>query len=201
MKLQYRLGTAIASTALMFNLLAPAAFADTTVDISGNGSNSDNNVSVNNTSNATINQSNNLTVGLNINSTASTGGNKANGNTGGDVSIDTGNANSTVNITVLGGSNEATIEGCGCNGATDNITVADNGSNTTNNATVKNKKDLTAKQKGNTTVGANVNSKTKTGKNKAKNNTNGTVNVTTGNSTSNVSANVTAGNNTLNITP
>lgn len=201
MKFQYRIGTAIASTALMLNLLAPAVFADTNIEITGNGANSDNSVSVNNTSNVSVTQTNDLVVGLTINSSASTGGNKANGNTGGDVSIDTGNANSTVGISVQGGSNSAEINGCGCNGATDNVTVSGNGSNTTNNATVKNKKKLSASQGGNTTVGASVNSKTKTGKNKAKNNTGGNVSVTTGNSTSNVSANVTAGDNTLNVTP
>lgn len=201
MQFKYRISTAVATGALMMNLLAPAAFADTTVTVEGNGNNSDNNVVVNNTSKLNLNQTNNLVVTFAVNSTANTGGNKANGNTGGDVSIDTGNANSTVNLSVTGGNNVANLGGCLCDNETTNVTVLDNGNGTTNDVKVKNKKKVTANQTGNTVVVAAVDSKAKTGKNKAKNNTNGTVNVTTGNSTSNVTGNVSAGHNTLNVTP
>ena len=180
MKFQYRIGTAVASTALVMNMLAPAAFADTYVEIWGNGSKSDNTADVNNSSNTTVNQTNNSTVTLNVTAKAKTGGNKASGNTGGDTEIDTGNANATANVTVAGGVNAANLTSCGCEDETTTVKVTNNGKKTDNNATVNTSKKKTANQTANSSVSGNVKAKAKTGKNKAKDNTNGSVNVTTG---------------------
>ena len=81
MKLQYRVGTAVASSALMLQLLAPAAFADTTVAITDNGKDSDNSVNVTNNHTSNNTQKNTFTVNLGISAKAKTGGNKANNNT------------------------------------------------------------------------------------------------------------------------
>ena len=198
MKIQYKLGGAVAVSALMMNLLAPAAMAATTITISDNGKKSNNNVSVNNTSNLTLTQTNSLSVGFNINSKASTGGNKANGNTGGDVSIDTGKAVSTVNLTVIGGSNIATVEGCGCE-SDDLVEILGNGKKSDNYAKVTNKKTKTATQINSLGVGGDVKSKAKTGKNKANGNTNGTVDVKTDDATSEVTGSVAVGTNELTL--
>ena len=198
MKIQYKLGGAVAVSALVMNLLAPAAMAATTITISDNGKKSNNNVSVNNTSNLTLTQTNSLSVGLNINSKASTGGNKASGNTGGDVSIDTGKAVSTVNVTVLGGSNIATVEDCGCV-SDDLVEILGNGKKSDNYAKVTNKKTKTATQVNGVGVGGDVKSKAKTGKNKANGNTNGTVDVKTDDATSEVTGSVAVGTNELTL--
>lgn len=201
MKFQYRIGTAVASSALMFQMLAPAAFADTTVTISGNGDSSTNDVNVTNNNSSNITQNNSFTVELNITSEAKTGKNRANNNTGGNVDIFTGDATSTVNVTVAGGDNTVNAQACPCN-TTDNVTVSGNGVNSGNTANVTNNSNQTANQSTNATVKVQkLKSKAKTGKNKANNNTNGTVNVTTGNATDNVTVNVTAPSNTLNVTP
>lgn len=201
MNFKYRIGTAIASSALMFNLLAPAAYADTTVEISGNGNNSTNDVNVTNNNTTNVTQNNSFTVELNITSKASTGKNSANNNTGGNVDIFTGDASSTVDVTVKGGNNTVNAQSCPCN-TTDNVTVSGNGNGSNNTANVTNKSNQTANQTTNATVKVKkLKSKAKTGKNNASGNTNGTVNVTTGNATDNVTVNVTAPSNTLNVTP
>lgn len=193
-----RITAIAASSALVLSLLTPAAFADTTVDISGNGANSTNTVDVKNTDKTTIEQSNTTTVGINITSSANTGGNKANGNTGGDVTIDTGKATSVVDVTVSGSTNELKLPDCGCPAPVDEVTISGNGKDSTNTATVKNKKKLKEKQTNSTTVGANITSKTKTGKNKAKNNTGpGNVEVKTDDATSEVTVTVDAPSNSI----
>ncbi|MBI2032742.1 MAG: hypothetical protein HYT09_03810 [Candidatus Levybacteria bacterium] len=132
---------------------------------------------------------------------AKTGNNEASNNTGGNVTIDTGNATSNVDVNITGGGNTANVS-CACNTTNDTVNVIGNAANTTNTANVTN----TKLKKGTQTNGGSVKvkklkSRAKTGKNKANNNTNGTVDVLTGNATSNVDVNVTTPSNTLNITP
>ena len=123
-----KIGTAIAAASLLASVYAPLVYADTTIEISGNGNNSTNDVNVTNNDTTDINQSNTFTVTLNVSSKAYTGNNKASNNTGGDVTIDTGNATSNVTVNVSGGSNLANIP-CGCANTTDNITISGNGNN------------------------------------------------------------------------
>jgi hypothetical protein len=192
--------TAIAAgSALVLNFLAPAAFADTTVDVSGNGTNSDNTVKVTNVDKNEVTQTNSTVVGININSKANTGGNKANGNTGdGGVTVDTGKAVSSVGVMVAGSTNELTAPDCGCAPANDTVTVSGNGKDSNNKATVKNKNKNKKTQTNGTVVGATITSKAKTGKNKANNNTgSGDVEVKTDDSTSEVTVEVEAPSNTV----
>lgn len=197
MKLQYRIATATASAALVFNLLAPAAFADTIVTIQDNGVKSNNTANVTNTNTVEVNQSNNLTVAVNITANANSGGNKANDNTGGDVSITTGDADATAGLTVTGGVNVANVNSCGC---TDNttVTVKGNGKKTNNKSIVNNTNTVDANQTSNAVVAGSIKAKSKTGKNKSSGNTNGTVAVNTGNSSSNTTVDVTGPVNVLN---
>jgi len=197
MKLQYRVATAVASTALMLNLLAPAAFASTTVEISDNGSHSNNTANVTNNNSVSVNQVSNTTVSLNISTKSSTGGNKANDNTGGDVSITTGDASANTTVNVTGGANIASVNTCGCDNDT-NVTVTGNGKKTNNKSIVKNTDTLTANQIGNFVVAGSIKTKAKTGKNKASGNTNGTVDVSTGGSDSSTMVDVTSPVNVLN---
>lgn len=200
MKFQYRIGTAVASTALVMNMLAPAAFADTTVEILGNGSKSNNTVNVTNNDTVKINQTNNLTVAVNITAKSNSGDNKANGNTGGDTSISTGNANATASLNVTGGVNVANVADCGCDEDT-TVKVNNNGKKSKNKSIVNNTSNKTANQTANATVAGSIKAKAKSGKNKAKNNTNGTVDVETGDSDSHTIVDVVAPVNVLNPTP
>src|SRR3990172_229276 len=140
-----KIGTAIAAASLMASVYAPLVYAHTTIEISGNGNNSTNNVTVTNNDTTDINQSNTFTVTLNVSSKAYTGNNEASNNTGGNVSIDTGNATSNVTVDVSGGYNLANIP-CGCQNTTDNVTISGNGNNSNNTSNVTNKKEKKAKQ-------------------------------------------------------
>ena len=78
---------------------------NTTLINSGNGDNSDNNTSSNQTVIDTINQVNVADIDNNLILTANTGGNSASGNTGGDAYITTGNANVTAQVLNIASNN------------------------------------------------------------------------------------------------
>ncbi len=79
-----------------------------TVSISGNGDNSANNANVSNSSSTTVTINNNATITTNIHGTANSGGNKAENNTGGNVSITTGAV--SVRENVINVVNNANVE-------------------------------------------------------------------------------------------
>lgn len=188
---------------MLLSSVVTAAFADVTAEISGNGSDSINNISIESKNECNVSQKNTTSILTEIESSASTGGNTANGNTGADVTIDTGNATSTVGVSVEGGSNTATnpcccqSNGCDSQPAEQTALISGNGESSINSVTLKKKKTSEVKQKNRTEVLTGVLSKAKTGKNKAKNNTGGTVDVTTGNAVSTVDVSVTAPSNIL----
>ena len=81
--------------------------------IKDNGKNSDNSIKVNDNNGVTVFQDNTAIVTNNVDSDASTGKNDANGNTGGDVTVTTGNATSDVNVNNDVNFNAASV-GCDC---------------------------------------------------------------------------------------
>lgn len=185
------------------SLAASSAFADVSAEISENGAGSHNSIYIKHKSECSVYQKNKTEVLTEVESQANTGSNTANGNTGGNVTIDTGNATSTVTVDVEGGSNNAInpcccqCEGCDLHWGTEVASISGNGEESVNSVTIKKKKSSSVKQKNETAVLTAVFSKAKTGKNKAKNNTNGTVEVTTGNASSTVEVTVTSSSNTL----
>ncbi|PJA00532.1 MAG: hypothetical protein COX78_00420, partial [Candidatus Levybacteria bacterium CG_4_10_14_0_2_um_filter_35_8] len=175
-----------------------AAFADS-VTIQGNGAKSTNVAGILNI-NATFVSQNNETVAITlVSSKANTGGNTANGNTGGNVSVDAGNATSTVNTTVRGSTNYAAIP-CGCSEGTTDIKVKGNGADSTNIAGAANINLSKTRQKNRTFAVTAVRSRARTGGNTANGNTGpGSVTVgTTGNASSTVYTTVGGSSNTLN---
>ena len=207
MNLKFRIGGAIASAALMLTVLAPKAFADTTdgyngsgLEISGNGSGSNNTIIVTSTQSCDVSQKANTYVEALVSASSSTGGNTASNNTGGSTAIDTGNATSTATVDVTGGSNTAT-DPCCCQSQAPTgspALISGNGDETTNIITDVSAKISSIKQKAKTRVGATVLAKAKTGKNKAKNNTGpGDVSVDTGTANSTAGVTVTGGTNDL----
>jgi len=193
-----RLTTAAATAAIIIGTIAPVAFANTNIKVNGNGDKSNNTVNVSNNTSTTVVQGNGSVVINQVDSTAGTGGNKANGNTKGNTTISTGDANSNVNVTVGGSSNTATVTpSCGCN-TTTNVTVKNNGQNSTNKVTVASNNVFTAIQTNLSFIVNAVSSVVGTGGNTANSNTGGDTNVTTGSANSNVTVNVTGSSNALN---
>lgn len=197
MTIKSKIAVGIASAAIFANMV-PAAFAATTVDITGNGKKSNNTVNLTTAQNTTVTQNNTANINLNIKSKANTGGNKANGNTGGDVKVKTGDATSTVGVSVVGGVNAATVESCGCDEDT-TIAVKNNGKKSDNTTNIVKAKNKTGDQTSNLDVTGDIKSKAKTGKNKANANTNGDVDVNTGTGVSEVGVEVETGSNVLEL--
>lgn len=198
-KYAYKLTTAITTAALLASSFAGAASAQV-VEISGNGSNSNNYVNLTQNTTVNIDQSNNTDVNVTVSSKANTGGNTASGNTNGDVNITTGDATSVAALAVGGSTNTATVP-CKClcgNGHTD-VLISGNGDSSKNNVYGKKTSTLNASQPNNTKVRGSIRSRAKTGKNYANNNTGpGTVSIGTGVADSAAGVTVDGNTNTLN---
>lgn len=186
----------MASGMLVLNIASPV-LADNSIEITGNGNNSNNTANVVMTSNNSVVQDNNAHVTNNIRVDADTGKNDANGNNGGDVTITTGNATTTTNVSNNLNHNQANLDCCPVGNTTVNISDNGNYSNNTVNLTQGNNNDVY--QDNYARVNNYVNSDADTGKNDANGNNGGDVTIHTGNAstTTNVSTNANANVATL----
>lgn len=198
MTILQKVGAGVA-TGSLFLSLATSAFAANSVTISGNGTNSHNTVKIKNVKKVTVSQTNVSSVVNGVSTTNSTGGNKANGNTGGDVTVTSGDATSTVTITNNGNTNGAIVPTCGCENPGDTtIGITGNGEKSHNKVTVTNKDITTVSQSNVSETSTSVVISNSTGGNKANNNTGGSVDVTSGDASSTVTVTNEGGTNALN---
>lgn len=173
-----RIASAVATGALLLNSFATPAFAATSINLSGNGSDSNNTANVNLTKNNTIVQNNTANVTNNVDVSAKTGGNRANDNTGGDVSIDTGNSSVGVAVQNLLNKNSASI-GC-CEDGDTEVKIAGNGSDSDNDVDLDMDSSNEIFQDNDARVKNDVDVDAKTGHNDADDNTGGDVSIDTG---------------------
>jgi hypothetical protein len=193
-----KLITGVATLGLLTAAFAPMAFAESGVTIQGNGTNSNNTVEIENTNVTAVNQSNTTMAGTFVVVTQGTGNNSASGNTGGDVSVKSGSADSTVTTKVIGGSNTATVDNCGCTPSDPKVTVSGNSEKSVNTVEVENTNLTLVSQKATTNALTGVLVTQGTGLNKANSNTGkGTVTVKSGKATSTVTTTVKGGSNKL----
>ena len=99
---------------LLLGFLAPSALAATDIRISGNGSNSRSDVSVNNEYDMSVMQNNRASFNNHVRVNSSTGGNKTNDNTGGDLNLRTGDASTLVEIANSANMNSLSIGNGNC---------------------------------------------------------------------------------------
>jgi len=177
-KLIVRAGAAVSTVALIASSFVGPVLA-TEVVISENGSNSDNTVNVAIDNSTTVDQDNYANITNDVNVSANTGKNDANDNTGGDVSITTGDATAGVGVSNTANSNTADVTGC-CPGDLD-VTITGNGTYSDNDANVALKTSTTVDQDNTAYVKNNVDVDLNTGKNDANDNTGGDVSINTGN--------------------
>lgn len=186
--------TGFVTGTLMLSAVIPM-FADTSITVTGNGAGSNNGVDVNQSQSTEVTQNSKTNAAVILSLGANSGKNKANSNTGGDVSIGTGNASNTALVSVAGGGNTLVADNCGCHTGDSFVDISGNGADTYN--AVKLKKSLTntvlQKSKTNATIGADL--KANTGKNKAKKNTGSGVSVSTGASDNTIEVVVEGGSN------
>ncbi|GEM_PF-3399200 len=168
-----RVSTTIATAALLASTFLPAAFAEISINISGNGSRSHSSVDFESNQSTTIVQSNDTQIHNNVSSHVNTGGNSASGNTGGDNAIRTGNATSDVKIVNHAGSNIASGNLCGCENSDIWISVHGNGSRSTSDVSVQSDKNFKQFQSNNTDIWNDVHNSLNTGRNRANDNTSG----------------------------
>src|SRR5690606_4671911 len=112
--------TGITSIFLLSVFMTTTTLADTSINISGNGSRSDNTVEVDRTRTFNLSQNNDTSITNSVSIQNNTGHNEASGNTKGDVRIHTGDAHADVNIVNRAGVNVAHVNGC-CEG--DNLNI------------------------------------------------------------------------------
>ena len=177
-KLIVRAGAAVSTVALIASSFVGPVLA-TEVVISENGSNSDNTVNVAIDNSTTVDQDNYANITNDVNVSANTGKNDANDNTGGDVSITTGDATAGVGVSNTANSNTADVTGC-CPGDLD-VTITGNGTYSDNDANVALKTTTTVDQDNTAYVKNSVDVDLDTGKNDANDNTGGDVSINTGN--------------------
>ena len=108
MQIIKRTVSAIAAGALLLSFVAPV-YAGSSIVISGNGADSTNKVKVKSTQKVTVRQSNKAKVSNFVFAGASTGNNDANNNTGGNVTITTGDASASASVKNTFNSNIAIV--------------------------------------------------------------------------------------------
>ncbi len=184
-KIVYKISSGIAAASLFALSMAPSAFASSII-ISGNGAFSDNDVHVRNTNSTRITQSNNSRISNNVSVRQNTGGNNASFNTGGDTTINTGNASSDVSIVNKAGVNIAHVDGCGCRENSHDIEISGNGAFSDNTVHVRDSNRFTVRQNNNSTIRNFVRVRQNTGHNDSSFNTDGDTVIWTGDSWSRV---------------
>ncbi len=201
MIIQFRKIAAVLTTAgLLFGTAATAALADSSgVTISGNGADSTNTVILKDHCSNKVIQSNSTTVVTIAAVSANSGGNEAERNTGGNVTINSGSADASLVVGVDGGSNEATAPNCcACSQNVGPVTIENNGVDSTNKVVKKQSQHNFVLQRNRTRVFTLAKVKANSGHNEAESNTGTGVEVTSDPATASLGVSVTAPSNTLN---
>ncbi len=179
------------------NCISNCGGAGGSVQNTGNGANSTNDAAASVTTNTATFQNNDAVVGNNLTLAADSGSNDANRNTGGDNTINTGDANVSASVLNMVNNNVAGNIYYGVVNVFGDLigdivlpastvqTLASNsgnGADSTNNAAISNQSDTTTTQVNNATIDNNLVFDATTGDNQVSKNTDGTNNVKTGDS-------------------
>jgi hypothetical protein len=169
--------TAAAAAAMLLNSALPA-FAATDLIISGNGDSSDNYAQVKLEQNTSVVQTNETSINNDIDANASTGGNSASRNTGGDNTVDTGNASTVVNVENTANSNVAEVDCCDLGDT--NVEISGNGVDSDNDVKLKDEGSTTVVQDNTAKIYNDIDADARTGYNSSDRNTGGSSSVYTG---------------------
>lgn len=152
---------------------------DSSYTISGNGADSENNITTNNDSSTSVTVTQNATVTNNILGSANTGDNSADDNSGGNVSIDTGDINAKVEVSNK--TNMALVTAPSGQGGDIKVKISSNGSGSVNNIVLTFNNNTEVVIENNSTLANILNWYANTGGNSANGNTGGNVKIKTGN--------------------
>lgn len=171
--------------------LAKPTYA-TTINVSGNGADSSNSVHLQSTTQTFVTQTNNANIANSVGASATTGDNSTSNNTGGDNSIDTGNAQASVAITNSANQNSSQLATSGCCDGSGNsqtsvsVNVEANGATSQNTVSLNLTNTNVVNVTNNTRLNNDVEVVADTGHNVADSNTGGNVRITTGDATTSV---------------
>lgn len=194
-----KFGTVVATAAMFASVMAPAAFAETTVIVSGNGAKSDNTVKVENENKIEVWQGNVTVAKTYIEQDGNSGGNNCSGNTGGGCTIDTGKVTNKAEVVVQGGDNKVILpDPCGCDEDT-TVKVKNNGYKSDTYVKVENENKTKVGQFNGTFAFTGIGQYGDSGNNKAKYNTakHSKNKITTGDVKNVAHVAVVSGNNTV----
>ena len=111
MNLTRKIASGVAAAALLLNTTLPV-LAATTLEISGNGDSALSTIDLEVEQSTGVVQTNDAFVENQVTVMANTGANDASRNTGGDVTVDTGDVDLDVTVSNMVNSNEASVECC-----------------------------------------------------------------------------------------
>jgi hypothetical protein len=188
-----RVATVLATGALMINSVLPVMAQSTSLVISGNGANTNNDVNLSVSSTTNVTQNNTANISNDIDADADTGNNSASYNTGGNQTISTGNASTGVGVSNSANSNVASLEGC-CEMDTD-VELSGNGYGSDNTANLSTSTATNLYQTNNANIENDIDADADTGDNKASYNTGGDTEVLTGDADTTVLVNNEANSN------
>lgn len=190
--------SAIAAGSLLINGFMPV-LAQTTIVLTGNGTDSENTANVSVSQSTFVTQTNNADVTNKVYADANTGDNEAEDNTGGDVTVTTGDSDVTVKATNTLNQNSASVDCCGTTGT--DVLISGNGTESKNTVLLKpgEKDGVVLNQSNESDIKNIVDVDADTGDNDAEDNTGGDVTVKTGDATVDVSLDTTANENSARI--
>lgn len=179
------------TTALITALANPTVIvaSSITLNISGNGSDSESKATHSQENKVEVEQSNKSDIKNDVSSESNTGENKVDKNTGGEVKVETGSSESHVEVKNENINQNKAEVGCGdCdkNSGEVKINISNNGDGSKNQAELNQSSSTQVEQNNTAKINTTVNISSNTGNNSAKNNTGGDVKVSTGNIYSNV---------------
>lgn len=149
------------------------------ITVSGNAADSSNNVNISSSQSNEVAQTNNAQVSNQVELSSNTGDNTASENNGGDVNIDTGNANATSEIVNAGINQSYTQIDCCPQDTT--LQIKGNGSDSNNNITYSQNSNTNVNVNNSASINNYVKGTANTGYNTANENNYGSVSIVTGN--------------------
>jgi len=155
------------------------------VEISGNGADTDNTANLDLGTDTQVFQTNEANIKNNVWAGSDTGYNDANKNTGGNVTIKTGDADTTVLIDNKANSNLAKV-GDGSGAGSVSLRILGNGADSENTINLDLNRSLVLEQDNYASIRNNVDASSESGNNDAKENTGGNVKVETGDASTGV---------------
>ena len=177
MKINKKIIASFVAISLFALTLSSHVVADEIV-ISGNGSDSNSQVSIQNNTATNIEQYNNADISNDIQVNSDTGNNDISENSDGDIEITTGDVKTNI---LIGNSVNSTESDLGCCSGTTNVNITGNGSDSQNSVDMQYDNQLDVRISNSAVIENSISGRSNTGDNETSGNTSGAISIKTGN--------------------